>query len=184
ANAIFAASQQEEKPVVAYCDGLMAAAAYWIGSAANRIYISGQTVQVGSIGVVATHVDYSEWEKKAGVKTTEIYAGKYKRIASEYKPLSKEGREYMQEHVDYYYSVFANAVSRHRQNLDIPEDGVISWADGKIFVGKQSIENGLVDGDSTLEELISRFSEGGRIPLVREQINDDILRRTKNGTHD
>jgi len=184
ANAILEARQQEEKPIVAYCDGLMASAAYWIGSAANRIYINGMTAQVGSIGVVATHVDYSEWEKKAGVKTTEIYAGKYKRIASEYEPLSAEGREYMQDHVDYFYSIFVNTMARCRpEKLQIPESGDPSWAEGKIFIGQQAIESGLVDGVSTLEGLIIKLSQGGSNSLLREQIAEDIERRNKNGTH-
>jgi signal peptide peptidase SppA len=79
---------RDKKPIIAYSDGMIASAAYWIGSAADKIYISGDTIDIGSIGVVASHVDYSEWEKKVGIKTTEIYAGKYKRIASDTKPLS------------------------------------------------------------------------------------------------
>jgi signal peptide peptidase SppA len=184
ANAIFEARQQDEKPIVAYCDGLMASAAYWIGAAADRIYINGQTAQVGSIGVVATHVDYSKWEEKAGIKTTEIYAGKYKRIATEYEPLSEEGKEYMQDHVDYFYSIFANTVARCRpEKLQIPEDGAISWAEGKVFIGQQAIESGLVDGVSTLDNLISRLSRGGRNMLLQEQIKESIERRIHNGSH-
>jgi len=51
---------------------------------------------VGSIGVVTQHVDYSERNKKAGINVTEIYAGQYKRIASEQKPLTEEGQAYIQ----------------------------------------------------------------------------------------
>jgi ClpP class serine protease len=61
--------------VVALADGLMASAAYWIGSAAERIYITDDITHVGSIGVVTSHTDISGAEAKAGRKTTEIYAG-------------------------------------------------------------------------------------------------------------
>ncbi|KKK95489.1 hypothetical protein LCGC14_2672290, partial [marine sediment metagenome] len=47
------------KPILALGDGTMASAAYWIGSAADRVFITGETTQVGSIGVVATHIDIS-----------------------------------------------------------------------------------------------------------------------------
>ena len=65
-------SARGEKPVVAFTDGVMASAAYWIGSAADAVYISGDTSQVGSIGVVAAHMDISKAEEMIGVKTTEI----------------------------------------------------------------------------------------------------------------
>jgi signal peptide peptidase SppA len=185
ANAVYEARRADTKPIVTYADGLMASAAYWIGAAADRIYINGNTAQVGSIGVVATHIDYSQYEAKIGVKTTEIYAGKYKRINSEYAPLTKEGKQYIQDQVDYFYSIFANTMARYRpEKLQIPaDDGAIPWADGKVFIGQQAIENGLVDGVKSLEELISMLSQGGKAMIFREQINEETERRIQNGLH-
>jgi len=45
-----------KKPITAFANGVMASAAYWIGSAADRILMSGETTAVGSIGVVATYL--------------------------------------------------------------------------------------------------------------------------------
>lgn len=178
AEAIYEARQSGEKPIVAYTDGLMASAAYWIGSAAERVYISGETPWVGSIGVVTSHVDYSKWEEKMGVKTTEIYAGKFKRIDTEYAPLSQEGRGYLQSQVDYIYSLFASTVAKARPNLSIDADeGPIPWADGKIFIGRQAIDAGLVDGVSTRTRIIEKLSTEGKLSMVRAAIEDDIKRR-------
>jgi capsid assembly protease len=157
------ASARGVKPVITYTDGVMASAAYWIGSAADAIYISGDTAWVGSIGVVTSHTDYSGWEEKMGLKTTEIYAGKYKRIDSEYQPLSQEGRDYIQSQVDYIYSTFARTVAAHRSDagLAIPPDGeAIPWADGKIFIGSQALEQGLADGVSSIDRLIDDMAQG------------------------
>jgi len=151
ADIIFAGRGQ--KPIVAYSDGMIASAAYWIGSAADRIYISGDTVTVGSIGVVASHVDYSRYEEKIGIKTTEIYAGKYKRIASQYQPLSEEGRQTIQDQVDFLYTVFVNEVAKQRS---VSAGKVLeNMADGKIFIGNQAISAGLVDDMATLDRLIN-----------------------------
>ena len=158
ADAIAAA--RSVKPIVAYTDGLMASAAYWIAAAADMIYVSGETPVVGSIGVVTAHVDYSGYEEKLGVKTTEIYAGKYKRIASEYNPLSAEGRQYLQSQVDYLYSIFVNKVQTSRPNLVVPEEGSIPWADGRIFTGVQAVFAGLVDGVETKDRVIATMSDG------------------------
>lgn len=156
ANLIF--QSRGKKPVVALADGLMASAAYWIGAAADQIFVTSDTTQVGSIGVVATHVDVSKAEEQMGIKTTEITAGRFKRIASQYAPLSQEGRASIQDHVDTLYSVFLSDVAKFRGGT--PEDVHERMADGRIFIGKAAIDAGLVDGVSTLSELIDRLASG------------------------
>jgi len=151
ADIVFAG--RNKKPIVAYSDGMIASGAYWIGSAAHKMYISGDTIDIGSIGVVASHVDYSEYEKQIGVKTTEIYAGKYKRIDSYYKPLTKEGKQYIQDQVDYLYSIFVDQVAKQR---GVSSEIVLkNMADGKIFIGQQASTAGVVDGVSTLARLVN-----------------------------
>lgn len=143
------------KEIVAVASGLMASAAYWIGSAADKIYITDQTTNVGSIGVVATHVDVSKREEQQGVKTTEITAGKYKRIASSYEPLTKEGKSTIQAQVDYLYSVFINDVAAHR---GVSVDKVLSdMADARIFIGQQAVDAGLVDGIESFDSVVARL---------------------------
>lgn len=163
ARKIFSARSQ--KPIVAYTDGMMASAAYWIGAAAEQVYISGDTTEVGSIGVVATHVDVSKLEEARGVKTTEIVAGKFKRVASSYAPLSDMGRATIQEQVDHVYSVFVQDVAAFRGVS--PEAVVKDMADGRIFLGRQAIEHGLVNGQRSLDAIItdlsSRRIQGGRM---------------------
>lgn len=147
---------QTAKPVVTLAGGLMASAAYWYGSAARAIYIEDATTQVGSIGVVASHVDISGAQAAAGVRTTEIVAGKYKRVASQYGPLSEEGRQTIQDQVDYLYSLFVQAVADHR-GVGI-EQVLSDMADGRVFVGQQAVRAGLVDGVTTLPALIAQLS--------------------------
>ena len=106
--AIYQLSQ--EKPIVAYSDGMLCSAAYWAGSAACAVYISGPVVQVGSIGVVHSRT----YNPTTPVVEENITAGKYKRIASGIAPLSAEGKDYMQSQVDHLYSVFVDAVAAHR----------------------------------------------------------------------
>ncbi len=182
AERIFAA--RGEKPIVAWTDGMMASAAYWIGSAADQVFISGDTADVGSIGVVASHVDFSKLEINLGIKTTEITAGKYKRIASEYAPLSKEGKAYLQEQVDHIYSVFVDAVAKHRGVSS--EEAVERMADGRIFLGRRALDAGLVDGVSTMEGLIEKLSAGeimaarppaaGAVAAAFEESEDDDMK--------
>ena len=163
------------KPIVSLANGLMASAAYAIGSATDSIYMTGLTTHVGSIGVVAAHTDYSGYEEKQGIKTTEIYAGKYKRISSQYAPLSDAGKESIQDSVDYLYSIFVERVSQYRGvNVNTV---LTSMADGRLFIGMQAVDAGLVDGVSSLDELVASLSTGSysnktkSIKIQREEIS-------------
>lgn len=140
------------KPIVTVTEATLASAAYWVGSSANAVYMSGPTVQVGSIGVVATH----RYDPQAKGGTTEITAGKYKRINSSTGPLSKEGQAYMQGHVDHLYSVFVDAVAANRGTST---DAVLEhMADGRVFIGQQAIDRGLVDGYSTVDAMVEQLA--------------------------
>jgi signal peptide peptidase SppA len=149
-------SSRGRKPVVSLAEGLMASAGYYLGAAAEKVYISDGLTQVGSIGVVAAHRDISKMEEKAGIKTTEVFAGKYKRIASQYQPLSDEGRADIQEKLDYIYSIFVEDVARYR---GVSAETVLSdMADGRLFIGEQAVTAGLVDGVSTLDGLTRKLA--------------------------
>jgi signal peptide peptidase SppA len=145
------------KPVLAWSDGTIASAGVWVSTAADKVYISSDVVVTGSIGVVTQHVDISKREKKFGVKTTEITAGKYKRIASAYSPLSKEGRADIQGLLDHVYSIFVDAVAKHR-GMDV-EDVLARSADGRVFIGQQGVTAGLVDGIKSFNEVLQEARE-------------------------
>ncbi|HXE75502.1 MAG TPA: S49 family peptidase [Candidatus Xenobia bacterium] len=155
ANLVHAA--RGRKPVVALIDGLGASAAYWLASAADRVFITGETTQVGSIGVVATHIDRSKADERRGVKVTEIVAGRFKRLASEHAPLSTEGRAMLQDVVDRIYTVFVDAVAQQRA---MAVEQVVK-TEGRVFIGKQALEAGLVDGTTTLDRLLGALAPGG-----------------------
>jgi signal peptide peptidase SppA len=145
------------KPILAWSDGTIASAGIWVASAADKVYISSDVVVTGSIGVVTQHTDYSKRQKKDGVKTTEITAGKYKRVASAYSPLSNEGMATIQGQLDYIYSGFVDSVAKHR-GMDV-EDVLSRAADGRIFIGRQGIEAGLVDGIKSFNEVMQEARE-------------------------
>ncbi len=171
ANMIF--ESRDQKKIVALANGTMASAAYWIGSAATDVYASSETTAVGSIGVVATHTDVSAAQAAEGVKTTEIYAGKFKRIATQYETLTEDGKASIQAQVDYLYSVFVGAVAKHRS---MATDAVLeNMADGRIFIGQQSVDAGLVKSIQTKEQIIGMLTaeQGGTGTTIFGATADD-----------
>lgn len=154
------------KPVIALVDGQAASQAYWTISGADKIYINSQTAITGSIGVIMKHIDKSKILEAGGVKITEILAGKYKSMAPEHKPLSEAGEAYLQDKVDYFYSLFVDTVAANR-GIDAMNHEV--WANGDFFIGEQAIEVGLVDGIKTLDAIMEET--GGGDPSLSDNAN-------------
>lgn len=148
----FIYEQRGIKPILAHANGLMASAAYWIGSAAD-IITAYDTAQVGSIGVITSHYDYSKADAMEGVKRTFIYAGKYKAMGNDAEPLSPEAKAYFQKKVDDIYTMFVDSVARNR-GKDV--DYVLkNMADGKIFLAEEAQKVGLIDERMDLDGTIN-----------------------------
>jgi signal peptide peptidase SppA len=156
------------KPIKAFANEQMASAAYWIGSAADSISAQA-TAQIGSIGVITAHYDYSQYDARNGVKRTFLTAGKYKAMGNDAEPLSQEARDYIQEHLDQVYTLFVDDVARNR---GVSAKQVISnMADGKVFLAAQAMETGLIDNLTTgLDELVRATREEMRMSMTIEKL--------------
>ena len=147
------------KPIAALADGEMASAAYWLGSAVDpgQLFMASDTTIMGSIGVITSHVDYSQRDAKQGIKVTQISAGKYKGIVSSHAPLSAEGEAMIQGLLDHAYSIFVNDVA---QNRGVSPDQVVSkMAEGRVFMGQKAIDAGLADGKATAKQIIAQLAD-------------------------
>ncbi len=142
----------DQKPLVVHTDNQLCSAGYWVGSAANAIYISSPVVTVGSIGVVVDR----EYDPQSRYRTESITAGRYKRLAQANAPLSDEARAVVQADVDYVYTLFVDAVAAHRGVT--AEEVLEHMADGRVFRGQQAQDAGLVDGVSTLDDLMQAMA--------------------------
>lgn len=147
-------SARDVKTILSVAYGTAASAAYLLASAASQIYASDVATIVGSIGVVATHKDTSEKDNKDGL-VTEIYRGKYKRIVTS-GPLTEEGRQSMEEKVDYFYSLFIDAVARNRGVTAETVLNAMSTDVADYFIGKQAVDAGLIDGIASLDQVIAQ----------------------------
>jgi signal peptide peptidase SppA len=156
------AQSKGNKPCVGFTDGMICSAGYWMAAACDQIFISSDTNPIGSVGVVGAHVDVSKGMEMTGRRVTEITAGNYKRIASSYAPLTQEGRDYIQEQLDHIYTAFTDFICSQR---DLSVDDHKDWADGRVFLGSKAIDAGLVDGVSTLDDLIAQISSGKMQPM-------------------
>lgn len=134
------------KPVVALTDGMACSAAYWVASACSQVYGSSLNVMAGSIGVVFAHAYFP---LAGGAAVTEVTSGKFKRIVSEYKPLSTDGLAHLQEKVDYMATQFIKAVAKGR-NLT---PAAVAAQEARVYIGQQAVDAGLLDGFMSVGEL-------------------------------
>ncbi len=138
------------KPVLAYANGMMASAAYWIGSAAEKVYVSKGSV-VGSIGVYAVFEDLSVMDHMAGIRTEVVKAGKFKAAGNSYRQMTPEERDVLQEEIDTFYNLFVEAIARNR-NMSM--EAATNLADGRVWIGQQAIDVGLADEIADLDILL------------------------------
>jgi len=141
------------KPVWAWVDDLGTSAAYWIASAADRVEIA-KTARVGSIGIVASWVDASEAERKAGRRTIEIVSSQSpnKRI----DPDSDSGRATLQAEVDELADIFVADVARHR---GVDTATVLErFGAGGVRIGTRAVRAGMADATGTFEKALARVA--------------------------
>ena len=150
---------RDTKPIYTFANDHAFSAAYAIGSATSKIFIN-RTSGVGSIGVVATHVDISEADKKDGIKYTTIFAGAKKNDLSPHEPISDDAVSDIQTEVNRLYEIFVATVSRNR-NLSIE---TIKSTEAATYYGANGIEKGLADEMINGDEVFARILElGGKM---------------------
>jgi signal peptide peptidase SppA len=134
------------KPVCAVVN-CAASAAYLLASTADRILVS-RTGIVGSIGIIAVHLDESGADEQAGLKYTAIFAGDKKNDGNPHAPLSPEAKGSMQARIDQVYGMFTGAVARNR---GIP-DAAIRKTQAAVYMGQDGANAGLADSVGTVDD--------------------------------
>lgn len=145
----YIAENRGSKPIYAFANEHAYSAAYAIACAADQIYLP-RTGGVGSIGVVAVHLDQSGFDTKTGLNYTPIFAGARKIDGWPHAPLTEEALTRMQERVDVIYEIFTNTVAKNR---GLSESRVIQ-TEADCFDGEQAVKAGLADGLASFDELV------------------------------
>jgi len=145
------------KPVWALANDMAYSAAYAIGSAASRFFVT-RTGGVGSIGVIAMHADQSVRDAQDGVRYTTVFAGARKNDLNPHEPISDEAHAFLKSEVDRIYGLFVDTVASHR---GLSSEAVRATEAG-VFFGNDAVAAGLADAvgnfDDVLNELVASLS--------------------------
>lgn len=142
---------RKTKKVVVSMGAVAASGGYYIATAADRILASPGTI-TGSIGVIMESFGVQKLIDLARLESRVIKTGPYKDIGSPYRDMTDSEKEYLQGLINDIYGQFKQAVGEERK---IDPARVEELAQGKIYTGRQALEEGLVDGLGNLYDALS-----------------------------
>lgn len=164
ADAIYAS--REAKPIWAVANDSCFSAAYAIASAADRVFVT-RTGGVGSIGVIALHVDQSVSDTNEGLTYTAICAGAHKNDLTPHAPLADGAKAALQGEVNRIYSLFTQTVARNRGC----SASFVAATDAALFFGPDAVAAGLADGVASYAEVLNQLTQSLSMPAVTSVVS-------------
>jgi protease-4 len=161
------AFQNSGRPVVVSMGSVAASGGYWIAMGADEIWASPSTL-TGSIGVGATLPTFQrslDWlgVHVDGVGTTALAGG-----FDLTRELPASLRELIGQSVRATYDQFIDKVAEHRNRSPQEIDEV---ARGRVWVGSDALDRGLVDRLGTLEDAVQSAAERAGLEQGRYSVD-------------
>jgi len=156
------------KPLVVSMSDLAASGGYLMSMTGDPVVSYPNTI-TGSIGVLYMRPNFRELFNKLGVQQDVITRGKLADLDSLSVPLSDAARQKVHESLESTYKAFVSDVASARRKTYNEIDPL---AQGRVWMGAQARQNGLVDQLGGLNESIAlirkraHLSERGETELV------------------
>jgi protease-4 len=157
------------KPIIASFGSVAASGGYYVACGSDTI-ISNPGTTTGSIGVVAQFINVKDLMDKLGIRLHVVKSGMYKDTGSPHRDMTPADRRHLQAWIDDAYEQFVDVVAEERV---LPRKTVLQLADGRVYTGRQALENGLVDMLGDYQDAIELATRLGGIKgsptIVRER---------------
>lgn len=150
----------KKKPLVISMSDEAASGGYYVAVTGNPIIAYPNTL-TGSIGVIFAMFNLHGLFDKVGVDEQSLSRGKYADLDSSYAPLTDDERQKITDQVDAFYQGFVGAVAQGRKR---PFDQIQTLAQGRVWLGAQAKQNGLVDQLGGLDRAIEVLKQQAHIP--------------------
>ncbi len=138
-----------------FIEDIGASAAYYVASQSERI-LTTKSSEVGGIGTYAVLYDQSEQFEREGIEAIVIKEGEFKGILEPGVEITDKTKAEVQRRIASMNDLFVDAVASGR---GISKDQARKLADGRVHMGNQAAELGLVDGiAATLEEVVEQMN--------------------------
>ena len=138
-----------DKPVYAVVEETCASAAYYIASAADKIFVDKASI-VGSIGVLMNGFGFVDTLDKLGVERRLLTAGENKGFLDPFSPQSDAHKQHAQRMLDQIHQQFIEVVKQGRGERLKDSPDMFS---GLFWTGEQSVQLGLADDFGSLDSV-------------------------------
>lgn len=152
-------------------DKVAASGGYLMACVASKIYAAPFAI-LGSIGVIAQLPNFNRMLDEHGIDFEMITAGKYKRNVTIFGKNTDEDRAKLKEELEDVHSLFKDAVSKYRQDLDLEK-----IATGEHWYGTRALELGLADELKTSDELLAELAKNRDLYRVTWKIKQPLQKR-------
>lgn len=144
-------------PVVVSMGDYAASGGYYISCGSDYIYAEPSTL-TGSIGIFGLIPNVSEVRNKIGVDIDGIKTNSHSDLIvnAQYKGLNTEERAMMQQMVERGYDLFTSRCAEGRHTT---QDYIKTIGEGRVWLGKDAIEIGLVDGLGSINDAVKKAAE-------------------------
>lgn len=140
---------KKEKPIVVSMGNLAASGGYYIACNANKIYAESTTI-TGSIGVYGLIPNIHQFSETIGINAEQVSTNNAPNY-SLFEPMSEDFNQVTQQSIEIIYNTFLNRVAVGR-NMSVAK--VDELAQGRVWSGKEALNNGLVDELGSMEDAI------------------------------
>lgn len=146
--------EEQNKPVIAFMQGVAASGGYYVSVACDKI-IAEPTTITGSIGVISWYLVVQELlEDKLGVLPVVIKSGQKKDWPSSFRRPQEDEKQYLREKLlTPAYERFVEVVTEGRK-ASLTEDQIRQLADGGLFSAHEALKEKLIDQIGYLDEAI------------------------------
>ncbi len=151
-------------PVIVSMSDVAASGGYYIACLADKIIVP-ETGITGSIGVFGGKFILKGLYDKVGMNHDGVQYGEHADIWSSTRKWNEEEQELLLNHMEAVYERFTGFVAEGR---DMPIDEVKEVAQGRVWSGRDALENGLVDENGGILHAIERAREAAGIEQSRE----------------
>lgn len=152
-----------KKPVVVSMGDYAASGAYYLSTASSHVVCQPLTL-TGSIGVYFLKPVLGPLYRRLGVHRTGLQRGEHADLYREDEHLTEEQRTLIRDHIFHLYDLFKQRVVDGRE---IDSEALPSIAEGRIWLGKQALELGLVDELGDFRSAVKRAREMAGLPEDR-----------------
>ena len=149
--------QEKGLPVVVSMGDYAASGGYYISCNADYIYAEPTTL-TGSIGIFGTVPNLGKLMNKVGLDIDGVSTNKHANLTSNaiYKGMNKEEMALMQSMVERGYDLFTKRCADGR---GMTQDAIKKIGEGRVWLGKDAVEIGLVDSLGNINDAIAKAAE-------------------------